>query len=133
MNIYIDSNVFISAISKSQQTELAENLFEVADSGKHKLYASLIVYAEVLWGNESGVDVSAYIDKFPSSFCDVNKETIVSAAGLRKAHPGLKLPDAIHLATAINQNCEILVTDDIQLQKIASKYLQSVGLDRVNP
>ena len=45
----------------------------------------------------------------------VSQETLIAAAHLRAEH-GLKLPDAIHMATAQLTHCERLLTNDSRLK-----------------
>lgn len=41
--------------------------------------------------------------------------------------PSLKLPDAIHLATAVRERCDVLVTNDSALRKAAEMIAASKG------
>jgi predicted nucleic acid-binding protein len=45
----------------------------------------------------------------------VSREILINSASLRN-QLGLKLPDAIHMATAINQDCKTFVTNDQKLR-----------------
>ena len=49
----------------------------------------------------------------------------------RENGKSLKLPDAIHLATALETKVDYLVTSDKQFAKIASKYLNVKTPDQV--
>lgn len=42
----------------------------------------------------------------------VTRDVLEHAARLRAAHPGLKTPDAIHAATALDANCAQMLTND---------------------
>ena len=44
--------------------------------------------------------------------CQVSREIIIDAARLRSLKKGLKLPDAIHIATAEHSGCDAIVTND---------------------
>ena len=48
------------------------------------------------------------------------------AARLRASH-GLKTPDALHLATALEGGCEALWTNDDHLHRAAGDFVRVVG------
>ena len=50
----------------------------------------------------------------------VSRDVLLSAARIRAAHPSLKLPDAIHLATAERTGCSHIITGDKRLSARAS-------------
>jgi predicted nucleic acid-binding protein len=60
----------------------------------------------ILFGNE-GVSVG-----------DVSREIIIEAASIRASRT-LKLPDAIHLATAKHFNCDVFLTNDVRLKNVS--------------
>lgn len=47
----------------------------------------------------------------------VDKQILVEAARIRAVH-GLRLPDAIHIATALDTGCQVLLTNDRRLRKV---------------
>lgn len=51
------------------------------------------------------------------SLISINQSILKQAANLRST-TNLKTPDAIHAATAINQNCKIFLTNDAGLRNI---------------
>jgi len=55
-----------------------------------------------------------------SIILDINSETFQLAAKLRAQH-GLKTPDALHLATAIQNECEQFWTNDDRLNTAAGE------------
>lgn len=56
----------------------------------------------------------------------LRKEIFHQAAKLRADFPGLKTPDAIHLATAAYQQCDEFWTNDHRLDKIAPNIVKNV-------
>ncbi len=71
------------------------------------------------------------IDKFYDWFKQINavslnKEIFHQAAALRADFVGLKTPDALHLATAENYNCDEFWTNDNRLEKIAPKIVKNI-------
>ena len=62
----------------------------------------------------------------------VSRPILIDAAALRAKHSALKLPDAIHVATARASGCEVLLTNDRALTgspglqvKLCSELLDS--------
>jgi predicted nucleic acid-binding protein len=117
---YLDTNVFIDALEGADSISLPiKALFEAARSKPGALVTSELTLAEVLAPGRRGarppdlrrryLDLIVWggvVDLRPVSL-DVIYETIE----LRPYAP-LKLPDAIHLATAIMTGCRYLVTRD---------------------
>jgi predicted nucleic acid-binding protein len=58
-------------------------------------------------------------------FLDFQRTTFDLATELRVRH-GLKVPDALHLAAAIEGGCEEFWTNDHRLDKTGSHYLKTV-------
>jgi predicted nucleic acid-binding protein len=49
----------------------------------------------------------------------VTRDVLMKAAQLRAANPSLKLPDAIHAATALQHGCTTFVTNDSRFTALA--------------
>lgn len=47
----------------------------------------------------------------------LSNEILIDAARLRATH-NFKLPDALHIATALNQACTVMLTNDAQFRKV---------------
>ena len=92
-----------------------EGLFLAAENGDIELALSTITLAEVLSGpNKSGqMALAKRYEKALSNYQVISCSTaiVIQAAQLR-AQYGLKLPDAIQLATAIDIGASALVTHD---------------------
>ncbi|MDD3363367.1 MAG: PIN domain-containing protein [Syntrophomonas sp.] len=58
---------------------------------------------------------------------NIDKKTSRQAAKIR-AESGLRLPDAMIVATAINAHCDLLLGNDICLIQKASSYLPTIIL-----
>ena len=56
----------------------------------------------------------------------ITNEVFYNSAKLRADFPSLKTPDAIHLATAIQYNCDEFWTNDNQLEKIAPNLVKNI-------
>ena len=122
---YLDSNLYISALSKDRLSNLVVALYDQAESKKILLASSVLVYGEVLKAGSVAKhdDIVQFLDVLPVTYTPLDKLTMLQAAGLRIENPTLKLPDAIHLATAITSDCDAFISEDKQLVKAAKKYL----------
>ena len=117
--IYLDTNIFIYAIeSYSDYLVALEEVFESADAGNLVVVTSELTLAEVLVKplQEGDLDKQqAYCEALQNSesliVAGVSREVLIEAAQIR-ANQKLKLPDAIHLATAIQYQCSTFLTND---------------------
>lgn len=124
--LYLDTNVFIYALEGVEPwaTPLRE-LFASIDSGLCTAVTSELTLAECLvrpfaLGREDVVQVyRAALQLRPTlHITPVHSEILIAAARLR-ATTGLKLPDAIHAATALAQGCTVLLSNDTDLRRVA--------------
>ncbi len=116
--ISIDTPIFIYALEGNDDFPLSQELFRQIPKSKTTVYASVIVITEMLnkiyeVGAQSRVpDYLNFIHGGGLiSVVNVDRSIALKAAQLRAKY-GLKPPDAIHLATAIERNCEYFVTTD---------------------
>jgi len=120
--VYVDSNIFIYAVQKSDQWAApAEVLLKAVDEGRVRAVASELVLAEVLTrpfklGNMTHVERYQHLLSSRSglSMISVSRDVLVLAAQLR-ADKGFKLFDAIHVATARLAGSEFFLTQDERL------------------
>ncbi len=117
--IYVDSNVIIYFIDGDETSQrLAARLFEYAEKRDIELVTSEIAVAECLYGAHK-LGRGNSVARFGSLFEDmglfrlvpVEFDILKEAARFGAAH-GMKLIDAIHAATAIEDGCDVLVTND---------------------
>jgi predicted nucleic acid-binding protein len=106
--IYLDTNIFIFALEAyPEYVSALTSLFAAIDDGKIKAVTSELTLAEVLI--KPMMDNNADLQK-------VYKETLrsseVFSARLRAESETLRLPDAIHLATARVHHCTFFLTND---------------------
>lgn len=99
-------------------------LFEAAARGECLVVVSTVTLAEVVTGPlRAGNEVLAarYQRAIQSSanwrVVPLSAEIALLAARIR-ASRGLRLPDAIQVATAISEGCAALVTHDVDLRKV---------------
>ncbi len=102
-------------------------LFARVDAGQLTAVTSELTLAEALVKPfASGRDDlrQAYLDTLRSGgslvVAAVSREILIDAARLRGQHQALKLPDAIHAATAQAHGVEFFVTNDARFSALSS-------------
>jgi predicted nucleic acid-binding protein len=121
--VYLDSCILIAAFGTDTAAPVSEPLLEmigsVGPSDTPPFVTSELTLAESLVravrdndqdrlnSLDNLVTSNAWLDVMP-----VSRETLWGAASLRAWYAHLKLPDAIHIATAIASDCPHFLTDD---------------------
>lgn len=131
--IYFDANIFIYAMETDGERGLLARLWIMqVDRGRVHALTSELTLAEVLPHPIADRDeelVDAYhrlLAPWPTlSVLPVDRSTILHAAQLR-ADLKADLPDAIHLATAIDAQCTGFLTEDARMRMPAP--LRKLGL-----
>jgi predicted nucleic acid-binding protein len=123
---YLDTNVFIYSLEGYRDfLELSRTLFLAIDTGQLETVTSQLSLTELL------VKAFKTADKELETKCrrtiqnrpglrvePIGEEILVEAARLR-AQRQLRLPDALHLATAAFSGCEAFLTNDRRLKGIS--------------
>ena len=120
--LYLDANVFIYTLeSLAPWAEQSQALLRMVDEGACFGITSELTLAECLvrplqlkqFENaklyRQAIQSSTHMEATP-----IRRDILIRAAEIRSVH-NLKLPDAIHLATAQISNCTALLTNDQQL------------------
>ncbi|MEB3341286.1 type II toxin-antitoxin system VapC family toxin [Okeania sp.] len=123
--IYLDTNILIYAVEGYPEfQDLLNELFEAFDNGNLKAITSQLTLAEVLvkplienqteicLTYENIIQSSQVLEVVP-----INRKILIESARLRTLI-NLRLPDAIHCATAILNGCETFLTNDKRLENI---------------
>ncbi len=135
VRIYLDSKVFIDAFENDDVpvTRGRRVLEHVRNGGAIGVISELVV-AELLTKPLETGDTEmyeAYVSLFHSSRTietyPIDQRVLVRAARLRAATKSLKMPDAIHAATAQIQSCAAFVTADRRL--LSALGINAVPLD----
>lgn len=125
--VYLDTNIFIYALEAMEPwaTHLRE-AFTSLEAGEWHAVTSSLSIAECLvkpFDTERDDMVAAYRAALsPSQYLHIAplcEEILVDAARLRAKHK-FKLPDALHIATALNHGCTAMLTNDSQFCKITA-------------
>jgi predicted nucleic acid-binding protein len=124
--VYLDSNVFITAMeTPGAHSDHAWWIIHAIDDGKIAAVTSELTLAEVLVKPMQLGDAefaSAYEEMIAPGpnfeVLAVRRDILVDAARLRARRNAIRLPDAIHIATALASSCTHMVSDDQQLRSI---------------
>jgi predicted nucleic acid-binding protein len=130
--LYLDANAIIDLREKSgPRSRLLRRIFLLACDGKYELITSELTLAEVLvhpirflvderlensnpemreWHDWYLANIT--VDKSFISSRPITHDILIRAALLRARHKSLKLPDALHLATALECNATHFMTRD---------------------
>ena len=137
VRLYVDTNIFIRLFeAKGDVSEaLAELFLRAPRAAAPFLATSELTLAELLVGvfrqrNDRLIDLygtwantNPYVEAGP-----VDRLILRSAAVLRARYGSLRLPDAIHLATALHMRCSHLLTDDLKLRGTYELFNHHWGL-----
>lgn len=127
MLIYLDTNVFVQALEgMNALSETIWRLLERAERTRNSLFTSELSLAEVLVKPLERCEATLaqrYLDLIQSRaglvVAPIDRSILILAAHIRKdalaRDRSVKLPDAIHLATAEQNRCEIIVSGDRRL------------------
>ena len=118
--VYLDANVFIYAVEGiPPYVGPMRELFGEVDAGSVRAATSELTLAEALVRPMADGNTelqAAYQDVLQTrdglQLVPVSRSILVEAARLRAENHALKLPDAIHVATARASGCEALLTND---------------------
>jgi predicted nucleic acid-binding protein len=132
--VYFDANVFIYAVEQSpEHAAFLDELFTLLEAGEIVAVTSELTLAEVLAKplEAQRPDLAQLYEAMiaPSDWLTVvpvERIVLVEAARLR-VPLGLKLPDAIHVASAVAARCDVLLSNDRRLRVPAG--LPRLGLD----
>lgn len=122
-HVYLDANVFIAAFENpGAHSDHAWWLISAVENGSITASTSELTLAEILvkpfeLGNdELAAGYQQMITPVPGfGVLPVSRDILVEAAHLRARRTALRLPDAIHIATARSSACTFIVSDDRRL------------------
>jgi predicted nucleic acid-binding protein len=127
--VYWDANVFHALFSKEKgRVENCERLYEAAKGGKLTIYTSAITFVECVWLKglqRLSKEHEAVIQKFfMHHFIEIvncDRFTGTDARRLLWQFSHLEPKDAIHVASALSQQVEILHSNDKDLLRLNGK------------
>lgn len=134
--VYFDVNVFIYALEPTQDMQAyfatVAKLFEMTVAKQFFAMTSELTLAEALIGayknNQPLVTLYEEMisDRVDLSVYSIDRRVLMTAALLR-SNQKTALADAIHVATALNNDADFFITQDKRLQ--TSEGLQKLTLD----
>ena len=131
--VALDTNIFISVLSGDElSSQAATQLLKDIRSGVIMGTCSVLVLGEVIstgrgLGNAAST-VTNFLESFNLKKIPVDESIATTAGELRAKYAALRLPDAIHLATAVQCGADVFVTNDLQLAKVGGKVMPTKTL-----
>lgn len=139
---YVDTNAFIELFERPGTVAAAHLVTFFVEVSPEKLirYTSEFTLAE-LWVLPAKLRDEELIDRYDGfvrsgpliEVIPVDRGVLYSAALTRAEHPGTKLPDAIHIATALRQGCDVFVTGDKEIRLATSVKKPFVVVNPFSP
>ena len=129
LTVSLDTNVFVGVLNKEPSSTDSSKILDRIDSGALSCVVSTLVIAERYAGYHLAGQIREKDDfhthlEASQSYEIVDLSTgVADQAGRIKAETGLKLPDAIVVASAIKGGAEFLVSNDESLKK-AAKFIR---------
>lgn len=119
----LDSDAVIGFLDRSDALHPSADAAVRKFALEQRLLVSVVTYAEVLTGARLGHHdegrVRGFFDELISGVLPVDLEVADKAAELRSQRKGLRMPDALILATAeTNAEVELIVTGDAGTGKV---------------
>ena len=123
--LYLDANVFIfAALNTEEEGNKAVALLKKIQQGEAQAITSALTFDEVFWevkrnrGMEKALETADAMLNFPNlEIISADREVVSSALQIiREYH--LAPRDAIHVATAIAEKADTLVSTDAHFDKI---------------
>ncbi len=132
--LYLDTNIFIYALEGYPVFRaVLTTVFNVLDRGELIAVTSELTLAEVLVKpllDRHAERQAAYLQVLQPStslqIIPVSREILIAAARLR-ADANLKLPDAIHAATAQLTGCDQFLTNDARLTSLPGLAIRQLS------
>jgi predicted nucleic acid-binding protein len=133
--IYLDANALVYFIERSDELqEKIGRVVEFAVRADKPIYMSDIGVAECLYGAYKAQDADleqkyneVFYEAALFALVPVDSELIKNAARLGARH-GLKLVDAVHFLTAVENACDVFITNDARCSLDGVRVLAVVDL-----
>lgn len=123
MNVIIDTNIFIEVKNKEPAYEFSKRVLDWIDEGRLKSVVSTVVIAEMCTGYHAAGELKEKDDFLTHLLTSTNCEIVDVSAGVAdeagriRAVTGLRLPDALILASGLKRRAECFITNDASLKK----------------
>lgn len=134
--IALDTNLFIYVFEQSPEYgEKAKGILEKVEDGVFSAIASTVTLTEILVKPVREGDISLMkqykllFTHFPNLTIVPIDNAIAERAAFLRGTYGIKTPDALILACAINEKADLFITNDLRLEQI--KEIKCVALSQV--
>ena len=133
--VYLDTNSFIYSVERIEPYySLLSPLWSAASSGQFEIVSSELVLLETLvkpFRAQDGLLADLYRNLYRSREVRLIPATALlweQAAELRARIVGLKTPDALHAATALDCGSKVFLTNDNKFRQIPNLQVELLGL-----
>ena len=123
LNVAIDTNVFIGVKNKDSSYSFSKVVLDWIDEGRVKGIVSTVVIAEMCAGYYETKELREKDDFLAHLLSSPNYEVVEVSAGVAdeagriRAVTGLRLPDALVVATGLKRRGKHLVSNDVSLKR----------------
>ncbi len=122
---YVDSNLFIyAALNDDEKGEKARDHIKDIRKGNDVAFTSVLTFDEVFWmvkrekGEENALEAGrAILEMKNLQFVDVDTSLLWNAYKLIEEH-GLDPRDSIHLACALDQDADKMISEDDDFDRV---------------
>lgn len=120
IKIALDINIFISIHNDEDDSKYCEIILQAIDKNEWETWISIIVIAEMLvgyyhQGELSDADHFTYFIQNKFQIQDIDHIIAQLGAKIRSKHK-IRLPDALIIASAIQNKVDILISNDIDMK-----------------
>ena len=124
-SVLLDTSVLIYYLEGIEPYNLlAKEIFQDVVEENIRGFLSVISITEFvakLLVTEHAIDVEdfkQFLESLPIQVLEINYETAEQAGKLRSRYPSVPTPDALIVATALENDCDVFVTNDKRLKKL---------------
>lgn len=124
-SVLLDTSVLIYYLEGIEPYNLlAKEIFQDVVDENIRGFLSVISITEFVakpLAIEHAIDVEdfkQFLESLPIQVLGINYETAERAGKLRSQHPSVPTPDALIVATALENDCDVFVTNDKRLKKL---------------
>ena len=124
--VYFDTNVFIYIFEGSPEYQnIVKPIIELAELDEIAIYTNEITLGELLvspFKNRQNSIADTYIQALNNpdfvTLTPTSQHIHVEAARVRAVN-GMKYPDAVHIASAIDSDCDVFLTNDRKIRAVS--------------
>lgn len=134
--VYPDTNIFVEAFERLDRQSPIWQVLNAIEAGELNASTSEITFAELLPKLiiDGEADLIALYERLFSEgrifdAVPITREVLIEAASIRALRLSVRLPDAIHLATAVHAGCSVILSNDQRLGSFGQVPVVAIGPD----